>query len=388
MRIAVKMIQNAMILTVFLATAAFSVIGCGEQADEPQTHAAIDEPTLSVDTLVLTVTDTIGVEMGDSAYVFGMLMRVGHDTDGNILALDMHKACLSVFSPEGEFIRYIGAPGPGPGEFQIPLDFAVFPEGGLAVTDAISRVISFFDPEGNYIDNMGGFFPTPPMSIEGAPGRGIIGEHMPMSMMGEQTELSLNLSRWTDDPEPDINYMSVPMEMDFSGDGMQVQRGPEFDFAVGPDGSVLVATISDTAFALTGFTPEGDEFFSLHKEMERTPMTQEEIDAGGLGLSIMITDGSAEAGMNRMDNTYPWRNVIGSIGVDSQSRIWVELSYPDTPVFEVYDYSGELLFVAVPDVEFPQVGRPAFKVDAGGIIGFDRDPMDYPKLYILELQED
>jgi len=387
MRKTVKRIHSSIILTVSLAAAAFLATGCGEQADEPQTQATIEEPTLSVDTLLLTVTDTIGVEMGDSTHVFGMLMRVGHDTDGNILALDMHKACLSVFSPDGEFISYIGAPGPGPGEFQIPLDFAVFPEGGLAVTDAISRVISYFDPEGNYIESMEGFFPAPPMSIEGASGGSIIGQHMPMVMSEEMTEVNLNLSRWTDDPEPDINYMSVPMEMDFSGDGMQVQRGPEFDFAVGPDGSILVAIISDTAFALKGYTLEGEEFLSLHEELERTPMTQEEIDAGALGLSIMINNGSAEAGMDRMDNTYPWRNVIGSIGVDSQSRIWVELSYTDTPVFEVYDYSGELLFVAVPDVEFPQVGRPAFKVDAGGIIGFDRDPLDYPKLYILELQE-
>lgn len=383
-----EMNRTGIIISLSIILAALIIAGSAGCGGETESISSVEETPGPVDTLILAVTDTIGLEMGDSPYVFGMILQVAHDPYGNIIALDMQKACLSVYSPDGEFIGNIGASGPGPGEFQIPIDFAVFPDGGIAVSDVISRVISYFDAEGNYISMMDEFFPTPPMSIEGCPDGGLVGQHMPMVMTGENMEMSLELSKWTDDAEPDLTYLSKPMELEFSGEGQaSSQGGLDFDFAVGPDGSVLVAEISDTLFSVTGFSPEGEEFLSILEERERTPMTQEEIDAGGLGMSIMVMNGEASADMNRMETTYPWRNVIGSIGVDSQSRIWVELVCEDLPVFHVYDYSGKLLFAAVTNVEFTPVTRPSFKVNSGGILAYDTDPMDYPKIYLFELVE-
>ena len=361
------------------------MVGCGQGAD-PDSSVDSERPAVP-DTLILSVTDTIGLEMGDSCYVFGQLMKAGHGTDGSVIALDMQQARLCVYSPEGVFTGYIGAPGPGPGEFQVPINFAVLPEDGVVVTDAISRVLSFFDGEGAYTHMMSGFFPTPPMRIEGAPGNAIVGQHMPMIMTGETLEMSMELSRWTTEVEPDLTFMSIVMQMDFDNGGAEIQRGPEFEFTVGPDGSVFAAEISDTLLQVSGYSPEGEVFLSISEPMERVPMTEEEIDAGGLGMSIMIGDEGASADMSRVENTYPWRNIVAAIGVDSLSRVWLELAYLDQPVFRVYDYSGTLLFVAVPEDEFPQVGRPTFRVDAGGMLAFDRDPVDYPKIYRLRLEE-
>jgi hypothetical protein len=376
------------LITAFIALVSIVAVmsGCGNDA-EPETPADTSSSE-AVDTLIIAITDTIGVEMGDSSYVFGMLMEVAHGADGNIIALDMNRSCLSIYSPDGEFIGYIGSPGPGPGEFLIPIDFAVMSGGGIAVSDAVARNISFFDAEGIFQEAMEGFFPTPPMSIEGCPDGGFIGQSMSMVMTGETMDASLQLCKYTDNTEADIVYFSKPMEMDFSGgDQATLQRGPEFDFAVGPDGSVFVAELSDTLFAVSGYSPDGEEFLTLYEERERTPLTQEEIDAGSLNLSIMIVNGEASAGMDRVENVFPWRNVIASIGVDSMERIWVEMACTDTPVWRVYDYSGTLLFVAVTDVEFTAVTRPSFMIDAGGILACDRDPMDYPKIYSFELLE-
>ncbi|NOQ23502.1 MAG: 6-bladed beta-propeller [Candidatus Aegiribacteria sp.] len=360
--------------------------GCGEDA-ESETPADISSSE-SVDTLIITITDTIGVETGDSSYVFGMLMEVAHGADGNIIALDMNRSCLSVYSPDGEFIGSIGSPGPGPGEFLIPIDFAIMADGGIAVSDAVARNISFFDSEGIFQEIIDGFFPTPPISIEGCPDRGYVGQSMSMVMTGETMDASLQLCKYTDSTEADVTYLTIPMEMDFSGGGQaSLQRGPEFDFAVGPDGSVFVAELSDTLLAVSGYSPDGEEFLTLREEKERTPLTQEEIDAGSLAMSIMISDGEASADMDRVDNTDIWRNVIASIGVDAEKRIWVEMAYTDTPVFRVYDYSGNLLFVAVTNVDFTPVTRPSFSIDAGGILAWNRDPMDYPKIYNLQLLE-
>ncbi|MCD4702360.1 MAG: 6-bladed beta-propeller, partial [Candidatus Aegiribacteria sp.] len=358
--------------------------GCGTDADSDIPVDISD--SVEVDTLIISIADTIGVEMGDNSYVFGMLMEVGHGTDGNIIALDMNRSCLSIYSPEGSFIGYIGSPGPGPGEFLIPIDFAVMSDGGVAVSDAVARNISFFDAEYAFQKILDDFFPTPPLSIEGCPDGGFVGQSMAMVMTGETMEASLQVCKYTDSTEADITYFSKPLELDFSGGSQaQIQRGPEIDFAVGPDGSVFVAELSDTLFAVSGYSPDGEEFLTLYEERERTPLTQEEIDAGSLSLSISIMNGEASAGMDRVENTYPWRNVIASIGVDAEKRIWVEMASTDVPLFMVYDYSGNLLFVAVTDVEFTAVTRPSFVIDAGGILACDRDPMDYPKIYSFQL---
>lgn len=359
--------------------------GGGEERD-PVTQ---DTLTQGADTLTLAVTDTVGLEMGDSSYVFGMIMEVAHGGGGEIAVLDMQRSCVSLYSGDGRFLRNIGTPGPGPGEFQIPVNFAVMSDGSYAVADAIARNISFFDPEGAYQGLMDGFFPTPPMSIEGGPDGSFVGESMAMVMTGEEMTATLDLCRWSDSSEADVVYLSVPMELNIEGGdrATTVQRGPELDFAVGPDGSVFVAELSDTLFFVRGFSPDGQEFMTMNEEVERTPLTQEELDAGSLALSIQITDGEASSNMDRLTDVYPWRNVIASIGVDGDSRIWVEMANTDQPFFRVYDYSGNLLFYAVTDVPFTPVSRPSFMIDSGGYLACDRDPLDYPKVFSFRLDE-
>ncbi len=380
--------NNYQLIAIFIVLVSIVTINSGCGTDVDSDIPADISVSVTVDTLKIAITDTIGVEMGDSSYVFGMLIEVAHGAGGEIIALDMNRASLSTYSPDGEFIGSIGSPGPGPGEFLIPINFAVMTDGGFAVSDAIARNISFFDAEGTFQRVLDDFFPTPPLSIEGCPDGGFVGQSMSMILTGETMDASLQLCKYTDSTEADVIYFSRPMEMDFSGGNQaQSQRGPEFDFAVGPDGSVFVAELSDTLFAVNGYSPDGEEFLTLKEEMQRTPLTQEEIDAGSLNLSIMIVNGEASADMDRTENIHPWRNVIASIGVDAEKRIWVEMACTDTPVFRVYDYYGTLLFVAVTDVEFTAVTRPSFIIDAGGILACDRDPMDYPKIYLFQLLE-
>ena len=361
--------------------------GCGTDADSDIPVDISDSVT--VDTLIIAITDTIGVEMGDSSYVFGMLMEVAYGAAGEIIALDMNRSSLSIFSSDGEYIGSIGSPGPGPGEFLIPINFAIMSDGGIAVADAVARNISFFDEDGTFQGILDDFFPTPPLSIEGCPDGTFIGQSMSMVMVGETLDASLQLGKYADSTEAYVTYFSKPMEMEFSGGGRsQSQRGPEIDFAVGPDGSVFVAEISDTLFAVNGYSADGEEFLSIIEDTERTPLTREEIDAGSLSLSISIINGEASAGMDRVEDVYPWRNVIASIGVDEEKRIWVEMACTDAPVFRVYDYSGTLLFIAVTNVVFTPLTRPSFRINAGGILACDRDPMDYPKIYLFQLLED
>ena len=77
------------------------LLGACGQGTDPEN--ATDSGLQAVpDTLILSVTDTIGIEMGDSCYVFGQLMKACHGTDGSVIALDMQQARLSVYSPDGD----------------------------------------------------------------------------------------------------------------------------------------------------------------------------------------------------------------------------------------------------------------------------------------------
>jgi hypothetical protein len=361
--------------------------GCGGSGEEQQMSGGQAEPA-PFDTLTIPVTDTIGVEMGDSSYVFGMLMEASYLPDGSVAVLDLQKSCISIYSSDGEYEGKIGAPGPGPGEFQVPMSFALLSDGGYAVVDIIGRNVSYFDSRGEYLRMMSDFFPSPPMSIEGGPDGTLIGEMMNMVMTEEDMQASLDICRWSDSSQADMVYLSKPMELNLQGGGeAEIQRGPEYDYAVGPDGSVFVAEISDTMFSVSGFAPNGEETLSMTEAVERTPLSQEEIDAGSLAFTLQIVNGEASADMNRTQDVYPYRNVISSIGVDGLSRIWVEMGNEDYPLFRVYDYDGNLLFYAVTDVEFTPVTRPSFMIDQGGILACDRDPMDYPKIFLFSMPQ-
>ena len=90
--------------------------------------------------------------------------------------------------------------------------------------------------------------------------------------------------------------------------------------------------------------------------------------------------------MNRgrlYDNQPRYWNAVRSINIDDRNRIWVGHGWTDHPVFEVYDFQGELLFVA----EIKELnGTSGFSYCFhNGFIAFDTEPEDYPKVYLLEI---
>ncbi|MBD3276694.1 MAG: hypothetical protein GF388_00185, partial [Candidatus Aegiribacteria sp.] len=177
---------------IFTAAATAALFhGCGQNGNE--NTAAVSSP--AVDTLYIDVTDTIGIEMGDSALVFGLIIDAGYAPDGSVMALDAQKCCVSVFSPQGDHLRDIGRSGSGPGEFQFPLSMA-FTGSGLAVSDMLGRTVSYFDGHGEYIGQLSGFAFGPPSSIKGGPDSTLYGELVSMEMHQDEMQGSLDISRW------------------------------------------------------------------------------------------------------------------------------------------------------------------------------------------------
>jgi hypothetical protein len=60
---------------------------------------------------------TIGEAAGDPDYQFGQIAGIGVASDGRIILVDQQAQHLKLFSPEGTYLKTIGQPGSGPGEF-------------------------------------------------------------------------------------------------------------------------------------------------------------------------------------------------------------------------------------------------------------------------------
>ena len=59
----------------------------------------------------------IGDFGGDPRYQFGQIGSIAVNSAGHLLVMDRQARELKEFTEQGEFVRVIGSPGPGPGEF-------------------------------------------------------------------------------------------------------------------------------------------------------------------------------------------------------------------------------------------------------------------------------
>jgi sugar lactone lactonase YvrE len=80
------------------------------------------------------------------------------DAEGHIYVCDGYdNACVHKYAPDGEFIKTWGAPGTGPGQFDLPHCVRFDARGRLMVADRSNNRIQFFDTDGNYLEEWGGF---------------------------------------------------------------------------------------------------------------------------------------------------------------------------------------------------------------------------------------
>lgn len=355
--------------------------GCGEQdtpVDQTMETVSATEP----DTIVITAADTIGAEMGEGSDVFAFVVEAAYTNEGNIAVLDAGKIALSVFAPSGEELFSAGRKGSGPGEYQMPFGMAVL-DGGFAVSDISGAKIIRYDHTGSYLSEITGFFPIPPVRIEGYSGMSFLAADIFMNMEGEEgPEASVDFAVYADSSAPSQIFRSYPLNM--NGGMVNSSNGANLAFTAGPSGEAYMAEISDSMFVLVGFAPDGSEILSVSHEYDRIPLTQEELEEEELAISLTMVNGESALGTERNPTTDTHRNIIESIGADSNGNIWVEMGDELETYFRVYSPEGVLLHIAVPDESIQQ--GASFSISPQGMVAYDSDPEDWPKVYLLEMR--
>lgn len=100
----------------------------------------------------------IGSFDGELWETFGDVRRVAFDAQGRLYVFDRQSDRVTVVDRDGSFLREIGRPGEGPGEFRSPFDVSVLHDGTVVVADIGHRAYQLFGPDGTYqrMVSMGG----------------------------------------------------------------------------------------------------------------------------------------------------------------------------------------------------------------------------------------
>lgn len=329
--------------------------------------------------------DSIGIEWGDSNYVFGTIIDATYLNDHRIALLDMYRKKVLLYSENGEFISQVGSDGSGPGEFLLPFSITALSNGGFAVSDIHAGKVVFFNSTGSLERELTGFYPMAPMTIEQGVRGSIIGKRINY-YYDEEEDRVLSGSEycvWSDSTEPDIVLLEN-YAVHQSNDRIS------YNFTTSFDGMFFCCPSSTEEYAITGFSPEGDTAFYTEIPWEITSMTQDEIAVARPG--IVVPGPGSESTITELNANWEpdsIRNAGLLIGVDRENRLWVKSGRGETaaPIFDLFD-SRNGSFITSVETTLPAIARYwNIEVSEFGILGWDHNPADYPHVYILELIE-
>ncbi len=145
-------------LLVPTTAAALALAACGD-ATRPGSNSDVVIDTIGDTVVVRTVSGSvwestatlvpevsIGELDGADEYLFGRIASIAVDDDHTVYVLDGQAQEVRVFDAGGTYVRTLGRPGEGPGEFTRAEAVAVLPDGRILVRDAGDKNIQVFGP--------------------------------------------------------------------------------------------------------------------------------------------------------------------------------------------------------------------------------------------------
>jgi hypothetical protein len=361
---------------------AHAMIGCGEfSPDSAEADGEASPPVYDVVKI-----DSIGLEMGDSNYVFATIIDAATLSDGRIAVLDILRRKVLVYSGEGQFLGSAGREGMGPGELISPMSLAPLTNGGFAVADVQQGKIVFFDSSMQYERELSGFQPMVPHILDAGPGSAVSGKRVSGKRMSwyydedaQELMSGTEYGRWSDSVEADLIYME-DYHLQSSDDQVS------YNFCSTPDGRFFCTPSSHTVYEITGYGPAGDTLFDVEVPWTLTRVTQEELDVARPYL-IIPGPGSEATSEELSADWVPdsIRNTAYIIGFDAEERLWVASGRgtDPTPVFDLFSMTDGSRLMSI-ETTLPAIARYwSYAINDQGVLAWDQNPSDYPRLYIL-----
>ncbi|MCD4707714.1 MAG: hypothetical protein K8S62_08235 [Candidatus Sabulitectum sp.] len=365
-----------------LLATTLAVLSCG--GSEP---SVTDSEPVAVEsgTAMLQIEVEIGVELGDSNFVFGITQDVDFTPDGNVAILDAQRKKVKLFSPAGDFLGEFGGEGEAPGEFLHPRGIACLNDGRIAVTDPFSREIEVFGSDLQYLETVSDFAARAPFVITAA-GNGFAGEQMGLNRNTGIATISVVL--W--DHNPDSAQVFSEIENSFSPDEV-IQRVMQPTAGLTADSINLYysAPLSEE-YVVSVYPMDSSEPYNLtYPDYSPVEKTAEDIEEDLLAYEYRM-QGMASTGRGRRlaGATYeppPDYYATSSLGVDSQGNIWVQRGWETNPTFDLFPPGAtEPAETVIADPEL-NLSSYTFVITQNGFAAFDSNPEDYPRVLLLHL---
>jgi hypothetical protein len=378
------------LFSVFALAAVFVISGCGEP--EPSDTPVPVQAVNALDTITISPSDTLGILMGDSNYVFGTIGDALCMENGNIAVLDETACCAKVYDSEGVFVQQISRGGTGPGEVLAPGGMVRLSDGSLLILDYATGGAHRFSANGDFLELFINFQGQPvPQWAWGVDNLCFVGAVTETVMQNDILTVNYTIGRWGNSTEPSVSYFvnSFPFNPERMDEYLQ-NTFFSSTFAADCDGMVSVAPISSSDYLINVYNRDGGLCSTIRRDIPRVEKTQAEIDDETAVITAILKErGVPEDMINYRADPYRWFIPPQGLAADGQGRIWARSGTCDRVIMDVYSRAGdhlavvELLGVTNPDiVDFLNI-----KVQQNRILVYSLQDPDYPRLYILEIPE-
>lgn len=366
-----------------LATTALVLLSsCGD----PQPPVVQNGLPVGADTL--RAVDSIGILSGDSCYVFGHIMDAAPIPGGGLAVLDRITCRISLFDGNGEFLRSFGRMGEAPGEFQLPVKFAVLSSGNVVVGELLNGRVTLLNPEGSCIsswnyEGLGGI----PLMMLPFDDVSYLSYNFALVMNLTTLELRFSLRRY------DASTGDVLAEyMVWEGAGR-----PETDFvpayicaaANTETGLVYMSRCDAEVWRIEVFDATGAPVDTLEPfpDRERLPVDMAEGFVPGTWMvSYAYQDEAGSSGM-QSTNVPELHPFIGDLGVDAQGNIWARRGGVEQDMWDVLSPGGIWLREVVVEAFTPE-SMPKVVMGPGGFIAFELNPEDVCRVLLMRGRND
>lgn len=304
---------------------------------------------------------SIGDLTGGEAYLLGSIWDLAMTEDGDIWVYDSYLKRIRSFDRNGEFLRYVGRGGEGPGEYRYVLAMDRYPDDTMVTWDPNIGRLTRFSPEGDYVSSL-----SVPIGFGYSGGRTMIvggdGAYYVMSSDG-MVHAGESHRYWVHvNPEgemvdrvsipivgsggtvsfhqpPGIMYAFVPMtlsQMSRSGTLIQGQN-MEYSFTIPRPGSDPVRVVKD--YRPARVKPAEREMFE--KRLSRQSRNPAVGRPGSLNTNVPRTKPAFRNIVVDMDNRI-WIDLYGEAELNRDAKPG-ELEWVDPRTFDVFNPEGGYL---------------------------------------------
>ena len=346
---------------------------CGNSQEE-------SSQTTEIDTLVIEVNNSIGIEYGDSCYVFGEIITIRDNSHGSILILDRIKSQVAEYDSTGTFSFVAARAGSGPGELLRPIDFDLNDHDEVMILDMMKGQILSYSDDGEFLEIAEVYSDMPPLKINIGSDQYLLSLNIGQNV-NENGALSLyaSLDLRHFGREHQQNLWSSSFAMDPSApEAMYYSSVLALVYDLDSQGNIYLANTAFDKFHLLSYDANCALRWEIEQSvdpMEKTP--HELANEQELVRSLAQRFGGS---INHEFSPPAYREVIQDIDVDSNDRIWVRNGLQNRPVFDVYTASGELLGTVLVRIPEEQGSTDwEFEIDHS-ISCFSINPEDYPRV--------